>query len=108
MGAMKTYIHKDFAIAAGVNVTHILLKFGKILVRICQVAIVGERDAERRVDVKGLGLGGAGGAGGGVADVADAHLARQPRHVLLREHVAHLAVVLAQAQPAHHRAVHRG
>ena len=53
-------------------------------------------DAVRRIDVERLGLGRVVATRGGIADVPDADVALEPQHVLLLEHVADQAIVLAQ------------
>ena len=92
------YIHKDFAIAAGVNVTHILLKFGKNLVRICQVAIVGEANSVWIVGVERLSLSTRGRTRRRVSYVANAARSHQVKHMLFREHVPDEPIGLAQVQ----------
>src|SRR3546814_1312069 len=56
-------------------------------VGIGQIAVVGQGDAIRGIDVERLRLGRSRTAGGRVAHVADAHVAAQALHVLLGEHV---------------------
>src|SRR5690606_21090426 len=65
-----------------------------------QVAVVGQRDAERRVHVERLRLVAALAAGGGIAAMGDADAAFEQRHRLRVEHVAHQAVALVHAQLA--------
>ena len=65
-----------------------------------QVAVMGQGDTERRVDVERLRLGGIGTAGGRITDMADPDIAGQVAHVAGADHIADQAVVLAQEQAA--------
>ena len=65
-----------------------------------EVAVMREADAVRRVDIEGLRLVRAVASRRGIADVPYAHVALEPQHVLLLEHVADQAVVLAQEELA--------
>ena len=60
-----------------------------------QLAVVGKRDAEGRVDVERLGLCGARGAGGRIADMGYADVALQAVHVADLKNVLHKAVCLS-------------
>ncbi len=70
------------------------------LVGVDEVAVVGETDAVRRVDVERLRLRDRRAAGRGVADVPEPDVAAELEHVPLLEHVAHEAVALAHAEAA--------
>ena len=79
---------------AWAHLDHILLQ----LLRVDEVAVVGERDAIGRVYIERLRLGARGGAGGGIAHVADADVAVEVGDGTLGEHVRHHPVVLVQAK----------
>src|SRR5690606_9998900 len=70
------------------------------LLRVDEVAVVREADAERRIHVERLRFGRARGARRRITHMADADVAAQPQHVALLEHVAHEPVALARVQPA--------
>ena len=69
------------------------------LIRVGQVAVMGQRDAVGAVDVERLRLRRTRGARGGVTDVPDAHAPHQTAHVTVAEHIPHHAIVLAQEKP---------
>ena len=71
------------------------------LLGVGEVAVVPEHDAERRIDVERLRLGGVlGGTGGGIATVGDADVAHEGAHVAGAEHVAHQAAALVHVERA--------
>jgi hypothetical protein len=82
---------------AAVQPEHLLLQFG----RIGQVAVVGEGQSERRIDVEGLCLLAVGrGAGSGIADMCNAGGTRQSPHVAGPEDVPHEAVAFLHRERA--------
>ena len=93
---MGKEVDEDLAVAAGVEVPAAVLLYilGK-LADIREVAVVGKRDAEGRVDVERLGLCGARGAGGRIADMGYADVALQAVHVADLKNVLHKAVCLS-------------
>ena len=97
---MGECIEENLRIRGGVQLAQVLaeqfLPQGR---RIGQVAVMPEGDAERRVDIKGLGFGPGIATGGGVSGVADAHGAFELQHMPGVEHIPHQAVVLAQIHP---------
>ena len=68
------------------------------LVRIGQVAVMRQRDAIRRVNVKRLRLGGAGAARRRITHVANTHIALHTLHVAGFEYVAYQPVSLTQPE----------
>ena len=76
------------------------LQLGLELLGVDEVAVVRQRDAERRVHVERLRLGRARRAGGRVAHVPDTHVAGEGGDVILLEDVADHTILLAQAQPS--------
>jgi len=78
-----------------VGAEHLLLQ----LIGVGQVAVVAEDDAERRVDVERLRLGGLERrAGGRIAAMGNAEVAGEVAHVARAEHVAHHAAALVHVQ----------
>lgn len=69
------------------------------LMGVGQVAVVGQRNAERRVDVERLGLRGARAAGRRVTHMANAHVALQALHMARLKHILHQAVGFTQTEP---------
>jgi len=97
---VRQHVQEDFGIGVRVDVAAVdaIERFTQFA-PVGQVAVVGQHDAERGVDVERLGLFFAGaGAGGGVADLADAGRAGQRAHVARAEHVAHQAVRLVHIE----------
>src|SRR5688572_4239607 len=94
-------VEQHLGVGAGVQMPEILAHehVGQ-LGGIGEVAVVREADAVRRVDIEGLGLVRAVASRRGIAGVPYAHVALEPQHVLLLEHVADQAVVLAQEELA--------
>lgn len=94
------HVQQHFRVGIGVDVAAVdAVERLTQLAPVGQVAVVGEHDAERGVDVERLGLFLAGaGAGGGIADLADARGARQGTHVARAEYVAHQAVRLVHIE----------
>ena len=71
-----------------------------------QVAVVAERDAERRIDVEGLRFKvGEGGARGRITAMADAGIAVQLAHVSRAKHITDVARALPHVE---HLALGRG
>ena len=94
---MREHIQQDFRIGRGVQLAQVLAKQFLAQARgVGQVAVVPERDAERRIDIERLRLGARIAAGGRVAGVPDSHAAFELQHVALAEYIAHQSVVLAQ------------
>ncbi len=93
------HVEQDFRIGGGVDVAAVA--FEQLLAQLMgvgQVAVVGQGDAVRRVDVERLGLRGAGAAGGRVTHVADPHIALQALHMAGLKHIVHQAVGLTQTE----------
>jgi hypothetical protein len=95
------HVQQDFRIGTGVDVTavdteQLILELGLV----GQVAVVRQRDAERRIDVERLRFLFAGRTGGRIAAVADAGITHQRAHVTGTEHVAHQAVGLVHREHA--------
>ena len=96
---VREHVEQDFGIGIGVDVAPVVVEdFAAQRVGVDQVAVVRKRDAVRRVHVERLRLGRAFGACGRIAAVADADVAAKAEHRLAREHVAHEAGPLVQAQ----------
>src|SRR3989344_650925 len=94
---VRENIEQDLGIRIGVDVAQVLaVQLVLQLIGIREITVVRQRQAIGGVHVKRLGLGRGIAARGGIAHVADAHVALEAEHVALLEHVAHLAVVLAQ------------
>jgi hypothetical protein len=93
---VREHVDQHLGVALGVDVAVVggeQLRLQRL--RVGQVAVVRQRDAERRVHVEGLRLFLAVGiAGGGVAHLAQARGAGQRAHVAGAEHVAHHALGL--------------
>src|SRR6185436_4376827 len=69
------------------------------LVRIDEVAVVAEDDAERRIHVERLRFGRRRrGARGGIAAMRDAHVAHEVAHVARAEDIAHQALALVHVE----------
>ncbi len=96
----RQHVQQDLRIGVGVDVAEVELEeLALQRVAVGEVAVVRERDAERRVDVERLRLElRGGGARGRVAAVADAEVARQLAHVARAEHVAHVAGALVHVE----------
>ena len=93
---MGKEVDKDLAVAAGVEVpAAVLLDVLGELADISEVAVVGKRNAERRVDIERLGLCGARGAGGRIADVGNADVALKAVHVADLENILYKTVCLS-------------
>ena len=93
-------VEQDLGVRLGVEVAQVVdVDVALQVLRVGQVAVVGQRDAVGGVDVEGLGLGGAGGSGRRVAGVTEPHGAPQLDHVAGAKDVLDQAVVLAQVQP---------
>jgi hypothetical protein len=92
-------VEKYFRVGFGVYVASIVAEYITLeLPRIDQIAIVGERDSEWRIHIKGLRLGGRCAPGGGITDMSDPHVAFQAQHVLGSKNLAHEAIVLSLMQ----------
>ncbi len=70
------------------------------LAGIGEIAVVRQADAVGRVDIEGLGFGGAVASRRGIANMAHAHVALELLHVPLFEHIAHQPWALAHEQLA--------
>ncbi len=94
------HVEQHFGVGAGIDVAQVLAEQLQLqLVRVGEVAVVGQDDAEGGVHVERLGLGGRGRTpGGGIAHVGDAHVAEQVAHVPGAEHIPHQAVVLVHVE----------
>ncbi len=94
------HVQQHFGIRLGIEVAPILANqnLGQFL-RIGQIAVVGQADAIRCVDIERLRFGGTVAAGGWITHVADTDVAGELEHVLLLEHIAHQACALARAEP---------
>ena len=93
---VRQHVDQHLGIAAGVDVAAV---HGEELVLqrmgVCEVAVVHQHDAERCIDVKGLGLFlGIGIARRGVAHLTEADMPRQRTHVAGAKDVAHHATGL--------------
>ncbi|CPI88074.1 Uncharacterised protein [Bordetella pertussis] len=97
---VRQHIEQHFGIGIGIDVAAVdAVERLAQLAPVGQVAVVGEHDAERRIDVERLRLFLAGaGAGGGIAHLAHAAGARQRAHVAGTEHIAHQAVRLVHVE----------
>src|SRR6185295_8724344 len=93
-------VEQDFGIRIGVDVAEIELEqLALQFLAVGQIAVVRERDAERRVDVERLRLEvGRCRAGRRVAAVADARAAHQFAHVARAKDVAHVAGALVHVE----------
>jgi hypothetical protein len=92
-------VEKYFRVGFGVYVASIVAEYITLeLPRINQVAVVGERDSERGIHVKGLRLGGRCAPGGRIPDMPDPHVAAQAQHVLGSKNLTHEAVILSLMQ----------
>ena len=76
----------------------ILIEITLKLIGIGQVAVMGQGDAVRGVDIKRLGLGRGGTTRRRVTDMADTHITGQIDHVPGAEDIPRQAVVLAHMQ----------
>ena len=96
---MRQHIQHKFRIGLRIQVTPVLLdqETGQ-LPRIREIAVVGQADSMRTVDVKRLRLACADTARGRVAHMAYTHIAFQSEHVAHPKNIAHQAVVLALVQ----------
>ena len=85
----RQHVEQHFAVGVRVDVAKVELEqLALQFLAVGQVAVVAERDAERRVDVERLRLEvGERRAGGRIAAVADARVAHQVAHVAGAEHV---------------------
>lgn len=94
------HVQQHFRVGIGIDVAAVdAVERLTQLAPVGQVAVVGEHDAERRVDVERLGLFLAGaGAGGGIAHLAHARGTRQGAHVARAEYVAHQAMRLVHIE----------
>jgi hypothetical protein len=86
-------VQQHLAVGVRVDVAKIELEqLALERIAVGEIAVVGERDAERRVDVERLRLElGERRSGGRIAAVRDAGVAREVAHVARAEHVAHVA-----------------
>jgi hypothetical protein len=95
---VSEHVRQRLGVGAGVQVPAVLLnQQGLQLIGVGEVAVVGQANAVRRIDVKGLGLGRIQGTCSRITAVADANIAPQFIHVPLLEDVADQAVLLAGA-----------
>jgi hypothetical protein len=98
---MGQHVQQHFRIGIGVDVAAVVLEHLLLeLFPVGQVAVVRQRDAERRVDVERLRFFLARRTGGWIAAVADTGIALQRTHVTGAEHVAHQAVGLVHGEHA--------
>ena len=98
---MREHVEQHFRIGIGVDVAAVVLEHLFLeLFPVGQVAVVGQRDAERCVDVERLRFFLARRTGGRVTAVADARVALQRTHITGTEHVAHQAVGLVHGEHA--------
>ena len=88
---MRQDIEQHLGIGIGVDVAQILQKHVALqLLGVGEVAVMRQHDAEGRIDVKRLRLGGiVGGAGRRVTAMADPPIALQIAHVAGAKHIAH-------------------
>ena len=94
---MRQHVQQHFGIRLRVDVAVVLfVDFLAQRVGVGQVAVVRQRNAERRVGVERLRFIAARRAGGGVSAVRDAEPALQQLHLLRAEHVADQAVAFVQ------------
>ena len=97
---VRQHVQQDFGVRIGVDVApiapeHLLLQG----LRVGQVAVVRQRDSERRIHVEGLSfLRVAGRALGRISHLGDTGPARQGAHVACPEDVAHLARALEHVE----------
>ena len=96
----RQHVEQHLGIGVGVDVAEIELEeLALQRLAVGQVAVVRERDAERRVDVERLRLELRGRAARGrIAAVADADVAEEVAHVARAEHVAHVAARLVHVE----------
>jgi hypothetical protein len=99
---VREHVEQHLGVALGVDVAVVGgEQLGLQRLRVGEVAVVHQHDAERRVDVERLRLFLAVRvAGGRVAHLAQAHVARQRAHVAGAEHVAHHALGLVHEELA--------
>ena len=92
-------IEQNFGIGGGVDVAAFFFKqLLTQLVGIGQVAIMGQRNAVGRVNVKRLRFRSAGTACRWVTDVANPHISLHTLHVARFEHIAHQPVSFTQTE----------
>ena len=96
---MRQHIQHQFRIGLRVQVAPVFLdqQPGQ-LPGIGEIAVVGQANTVRAVDVKRLRLARAGAARGRIAHMANPHVSFQPEHVAHPKDVAHQAIVLALVQ----------
>ena len=95
------HVQQHLGVRTGVQVTPVALYDQPFELRgVHEVAVVGQRDAVGRIDVKRLGFRHADTPRRGVPDMSQSHVALQPQHVLVLENVAHQPVGLAQMELA--------
>jgi hypothetical protein len=90
------HVQQDLRIRVRVQVAH--LRFEQLVaqgVGVREVAVVRHGDAVGRIDVERLRIRRATGAGGRIAHVSDTDTSEEALHVVLAEHVANQALVLA-------------
>src|SRR5471032_1013877 len=93
------HVQQHFRVGVGVDVAAVVLEHLFFeLFPVGQVAVVGQGNAERRVDVERLRFLFAGRAGGRIAAVADARVALQRTHIAGAENVTHQAVGLVHGK----------
>ena len=87
----RQHVEQHLAVGIGVDVTEVELpQLAPQRLAVGEVAVVPQRDAERRIHVEGLRLElGERRSRGGIAAVADPRVAREVAHVPRAEHVLH-------------------
>ena len=92
-------IKQNFRVGSGVDVAAFFFKqFFTQLVSVGQIAVVGKRNAIRRVNVKRLRFRGAGAASRRVTHMTNAHIALQTLHMASFKYIAHQPVRFTQTE----------